>query len=92
MWVFWLVLGILLTLAEFRFGTLFVVWFGVGALFVCGWTYYYPDATVGAQILLWVVTTATMIWTRFSGPMAESQQKSPGQKKKLLRYRRKRDD
>lgn len=89
---FWLVLGLLLMGAELRFGTFYVIWFGVGALFVSGWVYVYPDATLGSQIFLWVVTAATMIWSRFSMPPPEEGRKPPWRQKKLAIQRRKRSE
>ncbi len=62
-WWYWLLAGVLLMLAEVRFGTWYVFWLGVSACGVGLTSYLYPGATVGAQIFLWLVVAATLILT-----------------------------
>ena len=78
LWWHWLLLGVSLTLAELRFGTWYVCWFGVAALLVSALLYHYPGATFGAQFFLWLVAAATLVWTHAKiAPGSERPDQSP---------------
>jgi len=62
---FWLLLGIALLGAEWKLGTLFILWFGVAAEFVALMLWLYPGAGWDAQLFLWGVTGCTLVWSRF---------------------------
>lgn len=65
-WWHWIVVGILLTLAELAIPAFYVIWFGLGALLVGGLLVFAPDLSSTAQVMLWIVASLAMVilWFR----------------------------
>lgn len=63
-WWHWMVLGLLLGLAELAIPTFFIIWFGLGALLVGVVMLAMPTIGINAQILLWTIASAalTALW------------------------------
>lgn len=62
---FWLLLGCILMGAEWKLGSFFVGWFGLAGLLVAGALWLFPAARWDAQVFLWIVTSLTLVWSRF---------------------------
>lgn len=92
-WWMWLIIGALLMIAEVRFGTWYVFWFGVSACGVGALSFFYPDASDGARIFLWLVAAASLILTHSritSGvtSLPDSPRRYWPNKRRLLRRRK----
>ncbi len=64
-WWHWVIVGMLLTLAELAMPAFFVIWFGLGALLVGGLLFIAPDLSSTAQVLLWIVASLAMVMLWF---------------------------
>ena len=64
-WWLWVVLGIVLVLAELAVPAFFVIWFGLGALLV-GLALLVAPLGATAQVALWIVASVAMVglWFR----------------------------
>ena len=64
-WWHWVVLGIVLVLAELAVPAFFVIWFGLGALLV-GLALLVAPLGATAQVALWIVASVAMVglWFR----------------------------
>ncbi|MDO8347865.1 MAG: NfeD family protein [Rugosibacter sp.] len=64
LWWHWMVLGLLLGLAELAVPSFFIIWFGLGALLVGVALLLAPALGFNAQILLWTLASAgmTVLW------------------------------
>ncbi|EXI80636.1 MAG: hypothetical protein AW10_01779 [Candidatus Accumulibacter appositus] len=69
-WWHWLVLGLLLTMAELALVSFFVVWFGIAAAVVGLILLAAPSLALPAQLLLWagLSTALVLIWFRYLRP------------------------
>ncbi len=69
-WWHWLVLGLLLTMAELALVSFFVVWFGIAAAVVGLILLAAPTLALATQFLLWAVlsTALVLIWFRYLRP------------------------
>lgn len=65
-WWHWIIVGMLLTLAELLIPAFYVIWFGLGALLVGGLLVIAPDLSATAQIMLWIIASLAMVvlWFR----------------------------
>jgi len=65
-WWYWIVGGIVLILLELVIPSFFVIWFGLGALFVGLLLLVAPGFPLAGQILLWAIASAamTVLWFR----------------------------
>ncbi len=65
-WWHWLVVGIILMLAELAIPAFFVIWFGLGALLVGLVLLLAPALSLTAQLLLWTLASValTVSWFR----------------------------
>ena len=65
-WWHWVVLGIVLVLAELAVPAFFVIWFGFGAMLVGLVLLLAPGLTLSAQIGVWVLASVamTVLWFR----------------------------
>ncbi|MCL2875934.1 MAG: NfeD family protein [Betaproteobacteria bacterium] len=65
-WWHWIVAGIVLVLLELVIPSFFVLWFGLGALFVGLLLLIAPGFPLAGQILLWAIVSAamTVLWFR----------------------------
>ena len=64
-WWHWVIVGMLLTLAELAMPAFFVIWFGLGALLVGGLLFLAPDLSSTAQIMSWIVASLAMVMLWF---------------------------
>ncbi len=69
-WWHWIVLGLVLTMAEMVIPAFFVVWFGIAAAGVGIIVLAAPDLALSTQILLWASLSAALvgIWFRYLKP------------------------
>lgn len=65
-WWHWVIVGMLLTLAELAVPAFYIIWFGLGALLVGLIVLLAPGLSVTAQIMLWIIASLTMVllWFR----------------------------
>ena len=66
----WLVLGMLLIIAELFVPSFTIFWFGLGALLVAGLLWLAPDTGLSAQFFVWACASAvfTGLWFRLVRP------------------------
>lgn len=64
LWWHWMVLGLLLGLAELAVPSFFIIWFGLGALLVGVILLLAPGFGFNAQVLLWTLASVgmTVLW------------------------------
>ena len=69
-WWQWAVGGIVLILLELAIPAFFVIWFGLGALLVAAVLLVTGELSLTAQLLLWILTSLTMVglWFRVFRP------------------------
>jgi len=70
LWWHWVVLGILLAMAEIFVPSFTLLWFGLGAALVGGLLLIAPEMSFTWQVLLWAVssTVFTILWFRYFKP------------------------
>ncbi len=73
-WWHWIVLGLVLTMAEMAVPAFFIVWFGLAAVVVGLILLVAPDLALPTQILLWSVLAAALVglWFRYLRPRTVS--------------------
>ncbi|MCM8627519.1 NfeD family protein [Accumulibacter sp.] len=73
-WWHWIVLGLILMIAELALPAFFVVWFGLGAIGLGIILLVVPDLAPWLQILLWAGLSAALvgIWFRYLRPRTVS--------------------
>lgn len=69
-WWHWVVVGIVLILAELAIPAFFIIWFGFGGLVVAGVLLAAPALSLTAQLALWTVASLMMVslWFRVFKP------------------------
>ena len=69
-WWHWMVLGLVLAMAELAIPSFFIVWFGIGAVAVGLILLVAPDLNLTAQLLTWAAlsTALTFFWFRYFKP------------------------
>ncbi|HRF10513.1 MAG: NfeD family protein [Candidatus Accumulibacter phosphatis] len=69
-WWHWMVLGLILTMAEIAIPAFFMVWFGIAAAGVGAILLAMPELPVAGQILLWAALSAALVglWFRYLKP------------------------
>ncbi len=69
-WWHWIVLGLLLTMAELAIPAFFLIWFGLAAAGIGVVLLVAPELALATQILLWAALTAVLvgIWFRYLKP------------------------
>jgi inner membrane protein len=76
MWILepwhWMVLGILLILAELILPSFAALWFGVGALMVSLLYWLFPIMSPAAQIIIWIILSilCTVAWFKVIKPLS----------------------
>ncbi|MCB1960304.1 MAG: NfeD family protein [Rhodocyclaceae bacterium] len=65
-WWHWVVLGIVLMLAELALPAFFIIWFGLGGILVGLVMVFAPGLSLTTQILLWTAASValTVLWFR----------------------------
>ncbi len=64
-WWHWVVLGLVLVVAELAIPAFFVIWFGLGALITGVCLALVPTMSVAAQVFLWTVASLVFVWLWF---------------------------
>ena len=66
----WLVLGMILVIAEIFIPSFTVFWFGLGAFIVAGLIWLYPPMNLAAQLFVWAVASIifTVLWFKYFKP------------------------
>ena len=66
----WLVLGMIMILAEIFIPSFTIFWFGLGAILVGGVLLLIPGMSFSLQLLLWALSSAvfTFLWFKFIKP------------------------
>lgn len=64
-WWHWVVLGIVLMLAELAIPSFFIIWFGFGALLVGLLLTVLPDLSLTTQLAIWTVASVAMVFLWF---------------------------
>ncbi len=82
----WIVLGIVLMLAEIFLGSFFVFWFGAAAIVVGLILLPFPGVSEAAQIIVWAFSSTVFAvgWFRFLKPLAVDKTKAGLSKEALL--------
>ena len=65
-WWHWIILGLVLGVAELLVPAFFIVWFGLGAIGVGVVLAFFPTLSLAAQVLLWTLSSLgfTVLWFR----------------------------
>jgi membrane protein implicated in regulation of membrane protease activity len=68
---YWLVLGMLLIIAEIFIPSFTVFWFGLGAIMVALILWLLPDMSVSWQLFIWAIASIvfTFLWFKFFKPL-----------------------
>ena len=74
----WLILGVLLLIAEIFLPTFTALWFGAGALLVGVLLLVFPDMSLTVQVVLWTVFSGVLtgLWFRYLKPLAVDRTKA----------------
>ena len=74
---YWMVLGLILIVAEIFIPSFTILWFGIGAMLV-GMTMLVVDISFTIQVLLWTLfsITSTILWFRSVKPYLSSLKKN----------------
>ena len=65
LWWHWIVLGIVLMLAELAVPAFFLVWFGLGAVIVGAIVFLFPGLPLAWQVILWTGSSIAFVWLWF---------------------------
>lgn len=82
----WIVIGIVLMLAEIFVGSFFILWFGAAAVVIGVVLVVFPGVTTGIQVLSWgLLSTGFAIgWFRFLKPLSTDKTKAGLSRETLL--------
>lgn len=69
-WWHWMVLGLVLAMAELAVPAFFIIWFGIGAIGVGLALLFAPDLAISTQMLLWAALSLALVavWFRHFRP------------------------
>jgi membrane protein implicated in regulation of membrane protease activity len=75
---YWLVLGMLLIIAEIFIPSFTVFWFGLGAIIVALILWLLPDMAVSWQLFIWAIASIvfTFLWFKFFKPLMTDRTKA----------------
>ena len=67
----WIVLGIVMIIAEIFLGSFFIFWFGAAAVFVGLLLILLPELSETTQIIIWAITSAAfaLAWFKLIKPL-----------------------
>ena len=70
LWWYWLVLGMLLIMAEIIVPTFTLFWFGLAALATGAILFFVPDLSMSLQLVLWAAGSVicTVLWFKYFKP------------------------
>jgi membrane protein implicated in regulation of membrane protease activity len=82
----WIVVGIVLMLAEIFLGSFFIIWFGAAAVVVGLLLIPLPAISVAAQVIIWAVlsTAFALAWFKLIRPLNVDKTKAGLSKEALL--------
>lgn len=82
----WIVVGIVLMLAEIFVGTFFIFWFGAAAVVIGLFLLPFPGIGIAAQVVSWGVlsTLFAIAWFRFMKPLSTDKTKAGLSRESLL--------
>jgi membrane protein implicated in regulation of membrane protease activity len=74
----WLVLGMILIIAEIFIPSFTVFWFGLGGLLVAGVLLVFPGLTISWQLFIWAVASSilTFLWFKLFKPLMADRTKA----------------
>jgi len=74
----WLVVGMLLIIAELFIPSFTIIWFGLGAILVGGLSWVGFEPELKWQLLLWIILSAgfTAAWFRWIKPLSKDRTKA----------------
>lgn len=75
---YWLVLGMVLIIAELFIPSFTVFWFGLGALIVGGLLFFWSDLPLAWQLFIWAIASSlfTLIWFKWIRPLMADRTKA----------------
>lgn len=75
---YWLVLGMLLIIAEIFIPSFTIFWFGLGALIVALMLWLLPDTSFSWQLFVWAIASIvfTFLWFKFFKPLMTDRTKA----------------
>ena len=70
-WWHWMVLGLVLAIAELAVPAFFIIWFGLGALGVGCVLLFAPALSIAAQLLIWSLLSVILVvfWFHYLKPI-----------------------
>lgn len=68
----WLVLGVLLMIAELILPSFAALLFGIAAMLVAVFSWLFPSLSFSTQVILWIIfsITCTVLWFKFIKPLS----------------------
>ena len=74
----WLVLGMLLIVAEIFVPSFTIFWFGLGAVLVSAFVWFLPDMALSWQLFIWAVASSvfTLLWFKLFRPLMTDRTKA----------------
>lgn len=74
----WILLGFLLIGLEIVLPTFMTLWFGLGALFVGGVLFIWPELSITWQLFIWLMDSAllVLVWFKFIQPQMKDRTKA----------------
>lgn len=74
----WLVVGMLMMLAEILVPSFTIFWFGLGAIIVAGLLWLVPELSFASQLLVWALSSIgfTVLWFKLARPLMVDQTKA----------------
>ena len=82
----WLVLGMILIIAEIFIPSFTVFWFGLGGILVAGIILMLPGLTISWQLFIWAVASCvlTFLWFKYFKPLMTDRTKAGISKEAIL--------
>jgi membrane protein implicated in regulation of membrane protease activity len=65
LWWYWVVLGLVLVVAELAIPAFFIIWFGLGALLTGMFVWAFPAMSLAGQVFLWTISSLVFVWLWF---------------------------
>ncbi len=74
----WLIIGMLLILAEIFIPSFTIFWFGLAAILVSGFVWLFPSLVFNWQLLIWVLASClfTLLWLLYVRPLMRDRTKA----------------
>lgn len=74
----WLLIGMILLIAEMFMGSMTILWFGLGAFAIAVLVFFIPDIELTWQLFIWAVLSGwlTFLWFRYLKPLMADRTKA----------------